>query len=333
VIEFLTSSDRVVGVVGMRDGELVSDPVLRNVVRAWLRQGKSPESFEEAYASWTNGYAHARHVTDNDTHLDKLNPVIASSLTSAVADSAFHLPGRHDQKRHGNRRNKAEHMKSTSSSKSLNDILDSGEIRDLLDDSAAFDFSSKGAEDRVLAEITRQRGFDAKPELVDTLPSGATPMGRAVTTREYAEQFLTGDYFAGKGQFGNGTYFIQTSDPARLDAVVGIYGDHKVKAGLKPNARVVALADLQDEMKNLVEEAEANEKKVFSSAMEYFQRGDAAGFERDYTRARRRAELLRDPGRAAALLNYDAIVVTPGMPESEVVVLNRGAVLAERGVQ
>lgn len=248
---------------------------------------------------------------------------------------AFHLPGRHNQKSHGNRVGKTvkNPLNSTAASKSLTDIMQSDEITKLLDDPDSFDYSSKKTDDSLLAEIVKQRGFDAKPELVDALPSDGVAMGRAVTNREYADQFLTGDYFAGKGQFGNGTYFIQTNDASQLDAITSIYGDHKVKAALKPSAKTVSLADLQDEMKTLVSDAEKEEQEVYGRAMEYFQRGDAAGFERDYGRARRRAELLRDPGRAAALLGYDAILVTPEQSQTEVVVLNRGAVQAERGAK
>jgi SPP1 gp7 family putative phage head morphogenesis protein len=267
-------------------------------------------------------------VDDEDDYEDVL-------VASTVKCDSFHLPGRHEQKNHGNRKGKtaggAGHP--TTKAASLSDILKSDAITKLLDDPDAFDYSSKKTEDRILGEIVKQRGFDAKPELVDTLPSGGTAMGRAVTDRDYAQQFLTGDYFAGKGQFGNGTYFIQTNDSGQLDAVTSIYGDHKIRAALTPSAKTVSLADLQDEMKTLVADAEKEEQETYGRAMEYFQRGDAAGFERDYGRARRRAELLRDPGRAAALLGYDAILVTRDSEQTEVVVLNRGAVQAERGVK
>lgn len=262
---------------------------------------------------------------------------------AALVADVFHLPGRHEQKKHGNRsghRAKSSRtVKSTSTaakptkSKSLNEILDSPEITKLLDNPESFDYSSKKTEDTILAEIVKQRGFDAQPELVDALPSDVTPMARAVSEERFAQQFLTGDYFAGKGQFGNGTYFISTSDPSRLSGVVGIYGDHRVNAALKSNARIASLDDIQKEMTPLVEQAERDEQELFGRALEYFQRGDAAGFERDYGRARRRVELLRDPGRVAALLEYDAINVTPDQSESEIVVLNRGAVQAERSVQ
>lgn len=257
--------------------------------------------------------------------------------------SVFHLPGRHEQKKHGNRKSKSSRSsknisKSTpvtneQKSKSLSAILDSPEIVKLLDDPASFDYSSKKTEDRILAEIIKQRGFDAKPELVDSLPSDSNRMGRAVSERKFAEQFLTGDYFAGKGQFGNGTYFIQTSDSSRLDGVVSIYGDHRVTAALKSNARVTSLPELESEVKRLVDDAESDAQTLLGQMIDYLGRGDVAGFERDYGRAQRRVELLRDPGRVAALLNYDAIVVTPDRPETEVVVLNRGAIQAERSVR
>lgn len=253
-----------------------------------------------------------------------------------VAD-AFHLPGKHNQKSHGNRNGK-KNIKSavksaTKSATSLSDILDSDAMTKLLDDPASFDYSSKKSEDRLLSEIVKQRGFDVKPTLVDSLPPGGTRMGRAVTDRKFAEQFLTGDYFAGKGQFGNGTYFLQTNDASNLSKTLSLYGDHQVNATLKPNARTVTRKQIEDEMKTLVADAEQNEKDVYAKAPEYIQRGDMAGFQRDYGRAQRRTQLLRDPGRVAALLGYDAIFVTPDQGDTEVVVLNRGAVQAERSIR
>jgi SPP1 gp7 family putative phage head morphogenesis protein len=254
-----------------------------------------------------------------------------------TSSESFHLPGRHEQKNHGRRsgKNVGSTIKSTakSTTKSLTSILDSDAITQLLDDPASFDYSSKKSEDRLLAEIVKQRGFDAKPTLVDSLPAGSTPMGRAVTERQFAEQFLTGDYFAGKGQFGNGTYFLQSSDSGNLDKTLPLYGDHQVRAALKPGARTITRTELEAEMKSLIDDAEQNEKDVYGKAIEYIQRGDADGFQRDYGRAQRRTQLLRDPGRVAALLGYDAIFVTPGQGDTEVVVLNRGALQAERGIK
>lgn len=266
----------------------------------------------------------AWEIDDDDDYWDDVAYV-------ASGDASFHLPGRHEQKNHGRRGGKTGTGKSTT--KSLASILDSDAVTKLLDDPDSFDYSSKKSEDRILAEIIKQRGFDAKPTLVDSLPAGSIPMGRAVTERQFAEQFLTGDNFAGKGQFGNGTYFLQSSDPGNLDKTLPLYGDHQIRAALKPGARTVTRAELEAEMKALIDEAEQNEKDVYGKAIEYIQRGDMNGFQRDYGRAQRRTQLLRDPGRVAALLGYDAIFVTPGQGDTEVVVLNRGALQAERGIK
>lgn len=273
-------------------------------------------------------------VDDEDDYEDEL-------LAAGAAEDSFHLPGRHNQKTHGNRHGKSNIKSAVKSaiksavteSKSLADILDSDAVTKLLDDPASFDYSSKKSEDKLLAEIVKQRGFDAKPTLVNSLPTGSTPMGRAVTEQQFAEQFLAGDYFAGKGQFGNGTYFIQTNDASNLNKTLSLYGDHQVHAALKPGARTITRTELEAKMKDLVSEAEQNEKDVYSKAVEYIQRGDMEGFQRDYSRAQRRTQLLRDPGRVAALLGYDAIFVTPGQTDTEVVVLNRGALQAERNIK
>lgn len=103
MIEFLTDDDRVIDVVAIQDGELTSGPLLRDVARSWLRQGKSPDAFDDAYASWTNGYNHSRRTLDDLNVLARLKPVSVGAL---VASDTFHLPGRHEQKNHGNRKGK-----------------------------------------------------------------------------------------------------------------------------------------------------------------------------------------------------------------------------------
>ena len=328
MIEFF-DDEGVVGTVEYVNGELVASRGSQNVATLWLYRGNDPTDFESAYDGWSNGYVVGRRVTD------------------AVTAATFHLPGRHEQKKHGNRKNKTQSttndrdrdsdVDSTEikrSSRSESNILDSDAIAELLDDPASFDYSSKRSEDRILAEIIRQREFDGKPQLVDSIDDapGKLEMQRAVTDRRFAEQFLTGDYFAGKGQFGNGTYFLSSDNSDDVQARVGLYGDHRVRTKLRADARVVSFDELKPMVEERVKAAEEDERAILASMPDYAARGDFAGFQRDYERAKRKVELLRDPGRVAALLNYDAINVTPGQEFTEVVVLNRGALLAERNV-
>lgn len=83
MIEFLTNDGQVIDVIASRDGELVSGPKLRDVARSWLRQGKSPSSFENEYASWTNGYAQSRRVPDDAARLSELRAVNVPALVAA----------------------------------------------------------------------------------------------------------------------------------------------------------------------------------------------------------------------------------------------------------
>ena len=83
MIEFLTDAGRRVDVVALRDNTLVSGPVLRDVARAWLRQGNAPDAFEDAYASWTNGYNHSQRVPDDTSVITELKPVVTPALVAA----------------------------------------------------------------------------------------------------------------------------------------------------------------------------------------------------------------------------------------------------------
>lgn len=88
MIEFLVG-DRVIDVIAVRDNELLSGPVLSDVARAWLRQGKTPADFENEYDGWTNGYARGQRVDDNDATVSELKPVATPVLTAAANESKF----------------------------------------------------------------------------------------------------------------------------------------------------------------------------------------------------------------------------------------------------
>lgn len=90
MIEFVDIDDNVIGVVVVRDGALLSDPATEDIATAWLRQIDGAAGFEDAYDGWTNGYARGRRVSDDSR---------ATTLTAS--SSVFHLPGKHDQDKHG----------------------------------------------------------------------------------------------------------------------------------------------------------------------------------------------------------------------------------------
>lgn len=84
----------VVGTVEYANGELIASRSTQSVVTLWLQHGNNPADFENAYDGWSNGNVTARRTDD-------LNIMTANS-----AGHAFHLPGKHEQKKHGNRFNK-----------------------------------------------------------------------------------------------------------------------------------------------------------------------------------------------------------------------------------
>ncbi len=187
-------------------------------------------------------------------------------------------------------------------------------------------------EDHTLKPILNTQGFDGPPrvatrhEMDQAVAAGWTPLWRGVgVTREagdgYAEQFRTGDLWAGLGAYGNGTYAMP--DWRRTDA--NGYGSTVMRMALHPDARVVSRAELH---KLMDEDGIGNATRVY--------KGTEAG--RDSPRER----VMADEGRYAALHGYDAIMVSytgdkapsPGErnePGSvmEWVVLNRTALMVQ----
>lgn len=103
MIEF-RDKNGVIGTVEYINGELITNNAMRDVVTMWLRRGKSPADFENAYDGWSNGYVSARLIElDNES-----DTLISDALP-------FHLPGRHNQKSHGNRVGRENNVPSKSS--------------------------------------------------------------------------------------------------------------------------------------------------------------------------------------------------------------------------
>lgn len=190
---------------------------------------------------------------------------------------------------------------------------------------------SEGHMDYTLKEMYRMTGYDGLPTMLSQseydkmVASGQitdlyrTVRGQGgVSGQVYVQDFRTGDYFAGKGLYGNGTYFTPSKSYAES------YGGELIQAGLRSDAKVVSYSDLQELMKQnsgldtyrqALFERGWSEKDV--SLLDAFQKMDRIN--------------AQEIGKFAVSMGYDAIDLGT-MPHTfpEVIVLNRTALFIKR---
>lgn len=277
----------------------------------------------------------------------------------ALRASLKHLPGRHDQFRHGRgwrggqgRLRDARGRFSGAESGGANTSRpDTGRTargyqrasKNALADWLADDDLSFGPErgawedfDPQLLEIWRRQGFADRPETGDEerlqqeISAGGIEVWRGMTGEsgmEYAQQFLTGDEpFPGLGIYANGTY---TS--TERDIAVGYarnvgklsYGSQEKKGGGMIRAVVRHDARVID-MEDLAEVSNSAKAEALQALM-----SSAGPGSEEFRRLMPLMKVLDDPGRVASMLGYDAIVHRfPGV-DDEYVILNRTAVVVQ----
>jgi hypothetical protein len=163
-----------------------------------------------------------------------------------------------------------------------------------------------GNSDGALAEMAEVAGYDGPPRRMtaaemDNLPEGWVRVWRGVDNAEQAIQFRTGDYWAGKGAFGNGTYF--TDMKLEADAYAG-------DDGVVIEAVIPADALISDHatMENIAVDAR---RSALDAAMPEELRGDRYRVEQNSWRfdesqaGRHGSRLLSDPGRTAVSRGVD----------------------------
>lgn len=192
-----------------------------------------------------------------------------------------------------------------------------------------------GGSDPALHSIVREQGFDGTPEVISALEmerridSGWHEMWRGVrgytvildpdhpytsesvsySSRDAAQQFREGDYFAGRGVFGNGTY-------ASVDQTEALgYGDYMngglLRIALDSDAKVAdfdELLKLGDKYNSAYWATGMMIRGFKTTAPDTPQR---AASKATSDRLVNKTKVLTDLGRLAAAMGYDAIAVQP----------------------
>ena len=203
--------------------------------------------------------------------------------------------------------------------------------------------------DIVLQDMAKEVGFDKKPTLLSKeemdayIQQGNRELFRGIAGREaetYVEQFKTGEYFAGKGVYGNGIYTAYGEDGMEVaKQFAGRVEKNVLRISLKKDAKIIsydALIEMQkSEFTALKDEERALRRKARKEADRiYDETGDDDKVEMFLKEAAKKWEekeryrrALADPGRYALYKGYDAIDI----PSSRfMVVLNRGKVFVQK---
>lgn len=161
--------------------------------------------------------------------------------------------------------------------------------------------------DPVLAAIAEEQRFAARPRVVSAgqltrliHQTGAVEVWRGVTGPDaatLAEELRTGAYMPTLGIYGAGLQFTTSRSTAARYAAGGVL----VRATLVAEARTITWAELEELMKTIADQLSPARRRRFEI-------------------------LFTDPGRFAAALGYDAVV----LPNGELLVLNRTALVMTR---
>jgi len=203
--------------------------------------------------------------------------------------------------------------------------------------------------DIVLQDMAKEVGFHKKPTLLSKeemdayIQQGNRELFRGIAGREaetYVEQFKTGEYFAGKGVYGNGIYTAYGEDGIEVaKQFAGGVEKNVLRISLKKDAKIIsydALIEMQKlEFTALQEEERALRRKARKEADRiYDETGDDDKVEEFLKEAAKKWEemekyrqVLADSGRYALYKGYDAIDISSS---KFMLVLNRGKVFVQK---
>lgn len=234
------------------------------------------------------------------------------------------MPGKHDQSTHGHGHGQytpGKDLLAGGNSEALAAEIDAEAARHATAMGHDFSLGHIGPNgDEQLAALAKKQGFDGKPDVVNSkdmdqlVADGRhTEIFRGVTgvkgksAAALVEQFRTGDYYAGLGIHGSGTY--TSHDRKTAFQFAGSKKQGVLRAAIRPEAKVIGYDELY---------------KGYKAHYDSLPEGSVA------------RRVWSDPGIYAAARGYDAIrVVQVNRLTQQVdrpdwfIILNRTAVIAE----
>jgi hypothetical protein len=205
--------------------------------------------------------------------------------------------------------------------------------------------------DIVLQDMAEEVGFHKKPTLLSKeemdayIQQGNRELFRGIGGRQgeaetYVEQFKTGEYFAGKGVYGNGIYTAYGEEGFEVaKQFAGGVEKNVLRMALKEDAKIIsydALIEMQkSEFTALQEEERALRRKARREADRiYDETEDDDKVEeflkeaaKEWEEMEKSRQVLADLGRYALYKGYDAIDISSSR---FMVVLNRGKVFVQK---
>lgn len=176
--------------------------------------------------------------------------------------------------------------------------------------------------DLALLELQRAQGFDAKPDIISEaelemhVKAGEVQLWRGDSKISHTDNLMAGDYHAGLGIRGNGTYTQQHEYQGKATAM-SYAKDHSdgviMRMTVKKGARVIDYADLKAQAKAAATKADEAVKAAQAS-------GDKAALK---TARTLKWLATSDSSRFAVALGYDAVRI---LPQGQWIILNRTAI-------
>ena len=201
-----------------------------------------------------------------------------------------------------------------------------------------------GFSDPVLGELVKEIGYDAAPTIVSSteidkiVSEGHKELFRGLSDKKFADQFRFGEYYPGRGVFGNGIYTAYGEKGLKVaQTFSGISHEGSVtRMAIDKDAKIIALNDLgniQKAMTDQLNEAISKEQEEYMQEVRKVFKMESDEADTLYEQVKERHDkneiefsitknMIADPGKVALLNGYDAIDVPS---EEYLVVLNRKA--------
>lgn len=256
-----------------------------------------------------------------------------------IIQALKHLQGKHDQSTHGR-----------GGSGDLRRFATAPVLKELLNGVDKYADDHHGKSNYIAVQLFKELGFDAKPQVVDSLDAsiaeGDTELHRGLVARydedlaKYVQDFKTGELFVGDGLYGSGTYTANgPGGRATASSYARGWDDDKgiIRMALDKSAKVIEQHVLQHQIESIYSQTEGKANQMVKDAFTLRRAGDTAGSDKlleqsGYLRADANElyKVMRsDHAVLAAAMGYDAMHIPVGHSGGYMVVLNRGKVKVE----